>query len=258
MFKQFGKAVKAYGTAFSIIINNNLWAYFLFPVILFILLFIGGAALIQQISDWLHHLVMGWLNLPVPGTKEEKIFSGVLDLFVNISLKVIFFIVYSTIIKYLILIFLSPVLALLSEKVDEIITGKKYKFSLSQLLKDALRGSLIALRNMFIQLGLVVCCFVLMMIPVIGWFAPFFLAVINYYFYGFAFLDYTSERYRLSVSESTDFVRRNKGLAIGNGFIFALLFAVPWLGVIIAPIFAVVAATVVATETHTLQDQKHG
>jgi CysZ protein len=258
MFKQFSKAVKAYGTAFNIIVNNNLWSYFLFPVIIFILLFIGGTAIIEQVTDLLHKTVMGWLNLPVPGTKEEKIFTGFLDFFVNISLKIIFFIVYSTIIKYLILIFLSPVLALLSERVDEIITGKKYEFSLVQLLKDALRGSMIALRNMFIQLGLVICCFILMMIPVIGWFAPFFLAIINYYFYGFTFLDYTSERYRLSVSESTDFVRRNKGLAIGNGFIFAILFAIPWLGVIIAPILAVVAATVVATEPHTLQDQKHG
>jgi CysZ protein len=63
-------------------------------------------------------------------------------------------------------------------------------------------------------------------------------------------IDYTNERYKLSVSESISFIRKNKGLAIGNGFIFALIFAIPVAGMLVAPIVAVIAATIIAVENH--------
>jgi CysZ protein len=253
MIKQFIRAVKAYPAAFNLIVNHNLWIYFICPVLLFILLMIGGTSLINKLSDMLHGYVMSWINLPSDGSSTSGFLSGALNFIINIGLRIIFFFMYSAILKYLILILLSPVLALLSERVDEIITGKKYVFNFAQLMKDALRGSLIALRNMFIQLALIVACFLLMMIPLVGWLAPAFLVIINYYFYGFAMLDYTNERYKLSVSESIGFVKKNKGLAIGNGCIFAILFAIPFAGVIIAPILSVIAATIVSVEAHKNQ-----
>lgn len=253
MFKQFLEAVKAYGVALNIIINHNLWLYFLFPVVLFILLLLGGTALIFELSDYLQFLIVSIIDLPEESSEGFPFLAGAISFIINISLKLIFFLIFASVQKYLILILLSPVLALLSEKTDEIITGKKYTFNLAQLLKDAIRGSLVALRNLVIQFGLIIGCFILMLIPVLGWFAPFFLLIINYYFYGFSMLDYTSERYRMSISESTSFIRRNKGLAIGNGFIFALIFAIPYAGIIFAPILGVIAATVVSVEAHQKQ-----
>ncbi|MCW3072714.1 MAG: hypothetical protein JWO44_2604 [Bacteroidetes bacterium] len=250
MFKQFAAAVKAYGKAFSLVSNNNLWVYFLYPVAIFILLLAGGTALIDSLSGFLKSQLIAWINLPKPGSTGASILAGALSFVLGIGLKIIFFFVYSILLKNLVLIVLSPVLALISERADEIITGNTYPFSFPQLIKDALRGSLIAICNTFIQLGLVLCCFALMLIPVIGWFAPVFLVIINYYFYGFSMMDYTSERYKLNAAASMRFARKNKGLAIGNGFIFALLFAIPFAGVIIAPILSVIAATVVSIEAH--------
>jgi CysZ protein len=250
MFKQFFEAIKAYPTAFNIIIRHNLWIYFLFPIVLFILLLVGGSALIFELSDYFQSLIISLIGLPGESNEKHTFLTGLLSFFINIGLKFLFFFILASIQKYIILILLSPVLSLLSEKTDEIITGKKYAFQFKQLLKDSMRGSLVAFRNMILQFALIICCFALMLVPVLGWFAPFFLVIINYYFYGFSMLDYTSERYRMSVSESTGFIRKNKGLAIGNGFIFALLFAIPYAGVVFAPILGVVAATIVAIEAH--------
>ncbi|HEX8517359.1 MAG TPA: EI24 domain-containing protein [Bacteroidia bacterium] len=251
MLKQFLGAVRAYGQAFNIIIENRLWGYFFFPVLLFILLLIGGTAVIDSISDQLQGYVISWIGI----NKANSEVSAALHFIISIGLRIIFFFVYSAILKYLVLILLSPVLALLSERIDEIITGRKYTFNPLQLLKDALRGSLIAFRNMLIQFALIICCFGLMMVPLLGWLAPVFLAVINYYFYGFAMIDYTNERYKMSISGSIAFVKKNKGLAIGNGFIFALFFAIPFAGVIVAPILSVIAATIVAVEAHKDQNE---
>ena len=76
---------------------------------------------------------------------------------------------------------------------------------------------------MMLQLLFVIGFFVLSFIPVIGWIISvvgnFFAAA---YFYGYAFIDYTNERNRLSVRDSSKFVRKNMWFAMGLGSIFAL------------------------------------
>lgn len=143
---------------------------------------------------------------------------------------------------------MSPVMALLSERADEIITGKKYKFNFSQFLHDILRGISIAIRNMLIELSIILFCFILVWIPIIGWLSPVFLLIVSYYFYGFSMIDYTSERRKLNVTESVAYIRKNKGLAIGNGFVFALVFAFPIIGAIVVAVLAPIAATIAVLE----------
>ena len=145
------------------------------------------------------------------------------------------------------MIILSPVLAIISEKTASIITGKKYPFDILQLTRDIVRAILIALRNMLIQLGFLIGFFIISFIPIVGWLISFvgnFL--IASYFYGFAFIDYTNERNRLSLKQSIQFVRTNKWFAIGIGTIFALCFMVPLIGGIIAS-FACIVSVVAAT-----------
>jgi CysZ protein len=43
--------------------------------------------------------------------------------------------------------------------------------------------------------------------------------------------------------ESIDFVGKHRGLAIGNGAMFYLMHGVPFFGWILAPAYAVIAAT---------------
>jgi len=56
-------------------------------------------------------------------------------------------------------------------------------------------------------------------------------------------LDYSSERNKLSIAESIDFIGHHRGLAIGNGIVFYLMHGLPVVGWILAPSYAVVAAT---------------
>ncbi len=147
--------------------------------------------------------------------------------------------------KYVILILLSPVFAFLSEKVDEKLTGKQYPFDLFQLIKDVFRGVLIALRNLTIELFLIAILtlssffagpLAILLVPVL-W-------LISSYFYGFSMMDYTSERRKYSISNSVQFVRKNKGIALGNGMMYSVFDMIPVVGIVFAPINAVVGATI--------------
>ena len=63
-------------------------------------------------------------------------------------------------------------------------------------------------------------------------------------------LDYSCERQKLSPSQSIEFISKRKGLAIGNGLVFYLMHTVVIIGWILAPAYAVIAATL------SLYDQK--
>lgn len=143
---------------------------------------------------------------------------------------------------------MSPIMALLSERTEEIITGKVYPFKIGQFIKDIGRGVVIALRNMFIEFGFIFLGFFVVWIPIVGWICALFLVLVSYYFYGFSMIDYVSERRKMSISQSTSYVRKHKGLAIGNGFIFSLIFAIPFVGAIIAAVIAPVAACLAVLE----------
>ena len=59
----------------------------------------------------------------------------------------------------------------------------------------------------------------------------------------FSMLDYTNERRGFGVVRSIEYINKRKGLAIGNGMVFYMLLGIPLLGWVVAPGYAVVAAT---------------
>jgi CysZ protein len=85
--------------------------------------------------------------------------------------------------------------------------------------------------------------FILSFIPIAGWITPLVAFFVDTYYLGFSMLDYSSERNRLSMSESIELIGHHKGLAIGNGMVFYLMHLVPILGWLLAPSYAVIAAT---------------
>jgi len=73
------------------------------------------------------------------------------------------------------------------------------------------------------------------------------------YYAGFGNMDYTLERH-FKYSESIQFVRQNKGIAIGNGIVFMLMLLIPVVGIILVLPLSVTAAS---TETlKVLQNNK--
>ena len=139
---------------------------------------------------------------------------------------------------------MAPVMAYLSERVETIITGKKYAFNLQQFISDVIRGIALAIRNLLIEFVILFLLFILSNVPIIGWVTPILLLIVECYFFGFAMLDYSNERKRLTIKESTSLIYKHKGLAIGNGMAFYLLMLVPVIGLMIGPSYGVVAATI--------------
>lgn len=249
--KQLELGFRTYFNAIGFIFSKGLWWAFLIPLAMNILLFIGGYTFIESVTKNLQDWIVG-----IVGLKESTFFlsgllTGVLGGVVWLLLKVMFFFMFAFWGGYITLILLSPLFAYLSERTEEIISGKKYPFNPDQFMRDIVRGILISFRNLFIQTGWMILFFILGFIPVVGWFGALVLFIISAYFYGFAFIDYTSERRKMKIRDSVQFVRSNKWLAIANGTIFSLFLILPFCGVLFsgfAAIVSVVAATMAVNE----------
>lgn len=64
--------------------------------------------------------------------------------------------------------------------------------------------------------------------------------IIQFYFIGHLFLDNYNEQYGLTIKESFDVIKQHAGAAIGIGFVAYLLFVIPIVGIIVAPILGAV------------------
>ena len=254
--KQFELGFRTYFSAIGFIFSKGLWWAFIFPILLNVLMFIGGYELISSVTDDIQNWILNLAGLNGNEFFLSDVLTGFLSGFIWVLLKVAFFFVFAYWGGYITLILLSPLFAYLSERTEEIISGKKYPFNPDQFMRDIVRGILISFRNLFIQTGWMILLFILSFIPVIGWFGAIVLFVISAYFYGFSFIDYTSERRKMKISQSVQFVRSYKWLAIANGTIFSLFLLLPFCGVLFsgfAAIVSVVAATLAANEISPVQ-----
>lgn len=196
----------------------------------------------QTAGDFIEWMAMktglrGWID------QFSNSFVGFLFVFGTALLWLVLMLLYFSLFKFLFLIIGSPVFAYLSEKTASIIEGKDFPFSFTQLGKDILRGIKLALRNSVWQTVYVLSILLLSLIPLIGWLTPILAVLVECYYYGFSMLDYSMERQKKTPAESIFYIGNHKGLAIGNGFIFYLMHMLPIIGWILAPSYAVVAAT---------------
>jgi CysZ protein len=80
-------------------------------------------------------------------------------------------------------------------------------------------------------------------LPVVGWITPIIALLTECFYYGSSMMDYSLERHKLSYSQSVEYISRHKGIAIGNGLMFYLMHGFIVIGWVLAPAYAVVAAT---------------
>ncbi len=243
MLKEIIIAIQAFFQAHRFIKKHKLWKWILIPGILYTVLFIIGIYLFSSTSsnfiEWiaLKTGLKNWLD------KEESGLMGFIFTMGGLILWLVLMLFYFSLFKFLFLIIGSPLFAYLSEKTEAIMEGSDYPFSISQLLKDILRGIQLAGRNSLWQTIYSISIIIFSLIPVIGWLTPVMAILIDCYYYGFSMLDYSMERKRKSIAESIYFIGSHKGLAIGNGIVFYLMHFLPIIGWILAPSYSVVAAT---------------
>ncbi|MDB4089494.1 EI24 domain-containing protein [Flavobacteriales bacterium] len=262
--KHLSLGFKSYIEAVGFIFKYSLWKYFIIPLILFGIIFYTGHRF-EAMSDAANNAkdlgeyswgVVGWFWLVL----KAQFFWLLEFLFLDAT-------------KYLVMIFLSPLLAILSEKTEEILTGNVYKFNLKQLIIDVKRGVGIAIRMLVAEFGIIF----LIWLPICKLFGvndfvyELVALLIGFYFYGFAYIDYINERLRLSIRESWKFMKKHAGLAIAIGAVYSLFYKIPsliptdnkWLdtvldnfGVLFAPVLAIVAATIAMHKLVNLNNSK--
>jgi CysZ protein len=247
-WNQIKIGLKTYGEVFNYLFNKKLWWFLIFPLFINIFLFLGGNALIGDGIETLKTIILDWTKIEGASFWGSEFLNKAIQFTVSLMVRFLFFILFAYFGGYIVLIVLSPVLAYLSEKTEKISSGKDYPFNFSQFMKDIARGIMIAIRNLFAELGITVIILILTIIPVFGWLigilSPFILFFVTSYFYGFSYLDYSLERRKLNVRQSVKLMRKFKALAITNGSIFAISLLIPMCGASIASFVAI--ASVIA------------
>ncbi len=245
MLKDIIIAIQSYFKAHRFIAKHRLWKWIIITGIVYTILFVLSMYFFSKTS----FAFVEWLSLKT-GLKQwlDKTqgswMIGFLSTIGGIILVIIQMLFYFSLFKYLFLIVGSPVFAYLSEKTEAIIEGKDFPFSFKQLAKDIVRGIRIALRNTLWQTVYTITILIVSFIPLVGWFTPILAILIECYYYGFSMLDYSMERHKKSPAESISFIGNHKGLAIGNGLVFYMMHLLPFIGWVLAPAYAVVAATI--------------
>lgn len=226
------------------------------PVLLWVALAFGlyhaMDALVDQVGLW----AAGYLEIPVDAAEQswwadvKGWLNGARELLMALILKLAIGYLLFVANKYIVLVLLSPLLAYASERAEEVLTGREFPFSMGQLLKDALRGALIAIRNGFAELAVSFLIWVLtLLVPLISPISFVLLFAVSAYFYGFSMFDYVYERRRMRIRETTRAMNQRLGAVLANGALFSLLMKLPLIGIMLAPAMASVGAVISTVES---------
>ena len=247
MLKEIVIAIQGWEDARRFIQKHKLFRWIIIPGITYTVLFIAGMFFFWHSSD----VVVSWasrqLRIETWLQTERSEWLSFLFVMTGMMLRLILVLFYFSLFKYLILITGSPLFAYLSEKTESIIEGKEYSFNWPDLKKDCLRNSKLTLRNCGWQSLYLLSLILLSLIPVVGWITPVIALLMECYYFGFSMLDYSFARVNFTPAQSAALTSRHKGLAIGNGFLFYIMHIV----IILAPAYAVIAATLCVHKVKT-------
>jgi CysZ protein len=240
MLNNILKGIKAYTGTFELISKLKLWKYFAIPIGISVLtaLIIGLSA--YGLSDNIGRFIANiW-----PWEFGKESFTSISTFIGWIVILAIGLILYKHIIMALSAPFMSPV----SEKIEAHLTGVERHDHRKTSFKEQLwRGIRINIRNLGKELLYTIPLLILKFIPVVNIFSTVLLFLLQAYYAGFGNMDYTLERH-FKYRESIQFVRKYRGIAIGNGIVFILFLFIPVIGVILVLPMSVTASSLNTVE----------
>ena len=245
MIKGILSALQTYKTSFGLISKLGLWKYFAIPMIISFITALSIGLIAWGFSDNLGH----WIAQIWPWEWGAQGFDTMAQILSALLIIAIGLILYKHIIMALSAPFMSPV----SEKIEAHLKGENHTHRDTSNTEQLIRGVRINVRNLALELLITLPILLLNLIPIIGSIAATVLLFLTQSYYaGFGNMDYTLERH-FKYRESINFIKDNKGYAIGNGMVFMLFLLIPVVGIILVLPVSVTAATV---QTVTLLDKK--
>ncbi|PVX51964.1 uncharacterized protein involved in cysteine biosynthesis [Balneicella halophila] len=255
-FREFGLAIQCYNRGFKLLFHKKIRLFLFIPIVINILLIVGGYSLITNFTDGLSEKIFqltGAENLTFWGSAYfDELIYGIFYFTFNV-LFILSLILYG---GFLIIIIMSPFFSIISERIESLETGVDYPFSIKKALQDIWRGIKITVRNAVVQLLLSVVIFIIGFIPILGAFAPILLFVTSSFFYGASFMDFGMERHYPTIRESISFIRQHRVATFGVGALFALSLFLPLCNLFLAAfvaIWSVIAGTLVILKIQNKQ-----
>ncbi len=245
MIKDIIKSIQSYFKAIKVINHLKLWKYFLIPAIIGLVLgmiFITSAI---EFSGNLGSYLAGFWTFDFGKSFVEGFSSWIAGLLI-VLLGIILY-------KHILMALSAPFMTPVSEKVEVYLTGKpinttnKSSFS-SQLMRSIRLNA----RNLLKELSITLPLMILSLIPVVGLIGVVLLFYFQAFYAGFGNMDYTLERH-LDYKQSKAFIKKNKGIAIGNGAVFTAMLLIPFVGIMLTLPVATVASTMDTVERLNLK-----
>ena len=257
-WRQLGIGFKGYFKALGLIFTWKFMRYMFFPLLLNILIFWIGMSQVVDLAVIARDSFIEWINLSNAEFWGSGFLRGLLTGIITTLVYVIFFISFVYLGGYIIVIILSPLFSIISEKTEHVLTNDafEYPFELKQFMKDVFRGIGIAIRNLALETAVMILVFLVgLLLSFISWIGVIFMFFITSYFFGFSYMDYSNERYKRSLKESVKFMRKYKWVAVVNGSLFALVLFIPYIGVALSAFVAVLS--VIAATASMIEIKKH-
>lgn len=240
MLQNIIKGISAYFDSFGLITKLKLWKYFAIPMVISFITFVVIVLSAWGFSDNLG----GFIAKMWPWEWGSETFTSISSFVGGIAMLAIGLILFKHIIMALSAPFMSPV----SEKIEAYLNaGDLHHHRKTNFSEQLSRGIRINVRNLGRELLITIPILLLKFIPGVNIFSTALLFLVQAYYAGFGNMDYTLERH-YRYRESIRFVKRRRGLAIGNGIVFILFLFIPIIGAILVLPLSVTASSLVTVK----------
>ena len=240
MLKGVYQGCSAYSEVYEIISRLKLWKFFVIPMLISFLVF----SMILLVSFSLSSSIGSYIASFWSWDFGQETIHAISRFFGGLLIIIFGFISFKHIIMALSAPFMGPISKIIEDDINGVVSQVKTSTPSGLLM----RGIRISLRNLLRELVFSIPILLFGLIPVVGFFSVVMLFLMQAYFAGFGNMDYTLERH-FSYQKSVFFVKKNKGIAMGNGIVFMLFLLIPFLGVILVHPLSVTAATIVTVKS---------
>jgi CysZ protein len=225
MIKDIARGTGYLARGVSLIKHKSIRRYVLMPLALNIILFGGliwaGFSQFSPTVDWLMSFVPSWLGF----------LEGLLWLFLTLFTAVLVFFVFTPVAN----IISAPFNAIMSEKIEELLTGKDINSGVS--LITIIRDSILSQLGKLVYIGLwSLGLLVISLIPLINIIAPFLWLIFGSWLLSLEYLDYPMGNHDLTFRQQKDNLKKRRGLALGFGGGIMVLTSIPIINFMVIPI----------------------